>query len=164
MIIRLANKFDAEVINEIYNESVKHKFLTADTQTVALTERIKWLLSYNKHEYPVYVATEHDAVVGWLAVRPYREGRNALRFIKEVSYYVSHDHLHKGIGTALIEHVIMKAPDLKIKNLVAIVLEENIASIKLLEKFNFQQWGFLPGVADFDGEICGHLYYGLKIS
>ncbi|HEY8804810.1 MAG TPA: hypothetical protein VIM42_06845 [Clostridium sp.] len=34
---------------------------------------------------------------------------------------------------------------------------------KLLEIFEFKEWGCLPGIADFDGEICSHLYYGLKI-
>jgi len=36
-------------------------------------------------------------------------------------------------------------------------------NIKLAEKFGFKEWGCLPGIADFNGEICSHLYYGLKI-
>jgi len=27
----------------------------------------------------------------------------------------------------------------------------------------FDQWGYLPGVVNFDGEICGHVYYGIAI-
>lgn len=165
MTIRLANISEAEIgrINDIYNESAVLKFLTADMQPTTLTDRIKWLLSYNQTEYPVYVAVDNYKVIGWISVRPYREGRAALRFTKEVSYYVSHDHLGKGVGTQLMNHVLSQAPGLLIKNLIAIVLEKNEASIRLLEKFNFKQWGFLPGVADFNGEVCGHLYYGREI-
>jgi L-amino acid N-acyltransferase YncA len=165
MTIRLANINEAEIaqINDIYNESAKLKFLTADTQPTTLTDRIKWLLSYNQTEYPVYVAMENNKVIGWISVRPYREGRAALRYTKEVSYYIAHSHHKKGIGTILLNHVLKNASALQIKNLIAIVLEKNSGSIRLLEKFNFNQWGVLPNVADFDGEICSHLYYGLHI-
>ncbi|MBS1598019.1 MAG: N-acetyltransferase [Bacteroidetes bacterium] len=165
MNIRLANINEAEIsqINDIYNESAQLKFLTADTQPTTITDRIKWLLSYNQTEYPVYVAVENNKVFGWIAVRPYREGRAALRFTKEVSYYIAHSHHKKGIGTMLLNHVVKNASDLQIKNLIAIVLEKNTGSIRLLEKFNFSKWGVLPDVADFGGEICSHLYYGLYI-
>jgi RimJ/RimL family protein N-acetyltransferase len=33
----------------------------------------------------------------------------------------------------------------------------------MMEKMGFQQWGFLPRVADFDGEECGHFYYGKRM-
>jgi L-amino acid N-acyltransferase YncA len=41
---------------------------------------------------------------------------------------------------------------LQIKHLFAIVLEDNQASIRLLEKMGFEKWGYLPRVADFDGK------------
>jgi len=165
MNIRLANINEREIaqINDIYNESARLKFLTADMQPTTLTDRVKWLLSYNQTEYPVYVAVENNKVNGWISVRPYREGRAALRFTKEISYYIAHDQHKKGIGTQLLSFVLKHAPELQIKNLIAIVLEKNLGSIQLLEKFNFRQWGLLPGVADFNGEVCGHLYYGLQI-
>lgn len=47
--------------------------------------------------------------------------------------------------------------------LVAILLEWNIPSIQLLEKFGFERWGFLPEVTEFPGGLCGYLYYGRKI-
>src|SRR5580765_7562562 len=108
MTIRLANINEAEIaqINDIYNESARLKFLTADTQPTTLTDRIKWLLSYNQTEYPVYVAVDNHKVLGWISVRPYREGRAALRFTKEISYYVAHNQHKKGIGTQLVAYVL----------------------------------------------------------
>jgi len=165
MSIRLASINEAEIarINDIYNESAVRKFLTADTEPTTLTDRIKWLLAYNQTEYPVYVAVQNYEVVGWIAIRPYREGRAALKHTKEVSYYVSKDWERQGIGTQLLQHVLNEVPNLAVRNLVAIVLEKNLGSIKLLEKFNFRRWGLLPAVADFNGELCGHLYFGLAI-
>src|SRR5580765_5103204 len=116
MTIRLANINEAEIvqINDIYNEAAKLKFLTADTQPTTLTDRIKWLLSYNQTEYPVYVAVENNKVYGWVSVRPYREGRAALRFTKRVNYYGPPKHHKKGIATMLLNHVLKNASDLQI--------------------------------------------------
>jgi phosphinothricin acetyltransferase len=49
------------------------------------------------------------------------------------------------------------------KVLLAIVLEWNAPSIKLLEKFGFEKWGYLPEVAEFGERLCGHLYYGKRL-
>jgi RimJ/RimL family protein N-acetyltransferase len=50
-----------------------------------------------------------------------------------------------------------------LKYLFAIVLKGNEASLKLLEKMGFEQWGYLPRGADFDGTEVGHLYYGWHV-
>jgi len=63
----------------------------------------------------------------------------------------------------LIEHTLAACPGLQIKNLFAIVLENNQVSLKLLQKMGFEQWGYLPRVANFDGKEVGHLYYGRRV-
>ena len=57
----------------------------------------------------------------------------------------------------------IKAKELYFKTLFAILMDCNLASRKLLEKFGFEQWGRIPEVADFNGVECGHYYYGMKI-
>ena len=130
---------------------------------VSLEDRIKWVHAVNPQENPLYTAILDNHVLGWLSVRPYRESRAALKRVKEVSYYVSPAWQEKGIGKALLAHAIAKAPALNIGTFLAIVLEKNLRSIGLLEKFGFSRWGFLPRVAEFDGEYCGHCYYGLHL-
>jgi phosphinothricin acetyltransferase len=34
----------------------------------------------------------------------------------------------------------------------------------MMESLGFDRWGHLPRVADFDGEECGHLYFGKRVS
>jgi phosphinothricin acetyltransferase len=63
----------------------------------------------------------------------------------------------------LTEHTLAACPSLQIRHLFAIVLENNEASIRLLEKMDFERWGYLPKVADFDGKEVGHLYYGRHV-
>jgi phosphinothricin acetyltransferase len=52
---------------------------------------------------------------------------------------------------------------LGIKTLFAIILDDNEASVKLIEKCGYEKWGHLPGVAVFDGVEAGHLYYGKRV-
>jgi RimJ/RimL family protein N-acetyltransferase len=47
--------------------------------------------------------------------------------------------------------------------LVAILLDQNPASIALLHRFGFSRWGVMPGIALIKGERADHLYYGLKL-
>jgi phosphinothricin acetyltransferase len=54
-------------------------------------------------------------------------------------------------------------PSLQIKTLFAILIDTNQASIRLMEKYGFEKWGYMPRVAEFDGVEAGHFYYGLRI-
>jgi phosphinothricin acetyltransferase len=63
----------------------------------------------------------------------------------------------------LIKHAIQQCGQIEIRTLFAILLDVNIPSVNMLEKFGFQRWGHMPHVADFDGKECGHLYYGLRV-
>jgi L-amino acid N-acyltransferase YncA len=103
-------------------------------------------------------------VIGYYCISPYRPGRMALRYCKEISYYVHQDYRAQGVGTTLVKHATEQAPALGIKTLFAIMLDKNANSLALLQKFRFEQWGHMPNVADFDGEEVGHYYYGLRVS
>ncbi len=163
MLIRKAKREDLPVINEIYNHSVLTKMSTADIDALSIEDREDWFDSHDEDHYPVFVSELKGQVVGWISISPYRPGRRALRYTAEVSYYVHHDYQNAGIGTMLLEYAITNAYKYNIKTLFAILLDNNIASIKLLKKFNFEQWGYLPGVADFDGVEVGQYYFGRKI-
>jgi len=68
-----------------------------------------------------------------------------------------------GVASKLVGHAIRECSRLGIKTLIAILLDINVPSVRLLEKFGFQKWGHMPNVADFDGKECSHLYYGLRL-
>lgn len=102
-------------------------------------------------------------MAGWCSISPYRPGRMALRYTAEISTYIDQAHHRQGVASRLIKHAIDECARLRIKTLFGILLERNIASRQMLEKLGFQRWGYLPRVADFDGEECGHFYYGKRI-
>lgn len=154
---------DLEAIVDIYNFAVRSKFETADLVEIKWPERLPWFREHDPGNYPLFVYEIDGNIAGWISISSYRPGRQALRFTVETSYYVHPDFKRQGIGSKLITHAIAEAKERKYKSLFAIILDKNEASIKLLLKHGFAQWGHLPGVADFDGEECGQVYYGLRI-
>lgn len=163
MNIRIARTGDLEQLTEIYNQAIKAGGKTADTEPFTAKERSEWLRNHPEKTHPVYVAEKGGSILGYLSISPYRPGRTALRYTAEVSYYVHFDHHRKGVGSELMKHALTNCGKLGIKNLFAILLETNTASIKLLEKYGFSKWAHLPLVASFDGVEVGQFYFGKRI-
>jgi phosphinothricin acetyltransferase len=161
--IRLAKFEDLEAIVNIYNQAIKTKFCTGDTECITVNDREDWFSNHKPEKYPINVYIKDNKIVGWSSISPYRPGRYALRYTIEISYYIHQDFHRQGIGSELVEYTINKCKELNYKSVFGIILEKNIASIKLMQKFGFELWGLMPDVADFDGEECGHVYYGKKL-
>lgn len=163
MQIRLAQQTDLKAINAIYNQAIEARYCTADLDPISMEEREQWFQSHQADKYPVYVGVLNGEVVAWFSFSAWRSGRRALAMSSEVSYYIHDEHFRKGYANQLMNFAIDKAPELGFKNLFAILLEPNTASIKLLEKFDFELWGRLPDIANIDGEVCSQRIYGRKV-
>ncbi|MEN8227146.1 MAG: N-acetyltransferase family protein [Bacteroidota bacterium] len=163
MEICLATREDLPVINEIYNQAVRQKFCTAHLSPVSLKQRDAWFATHDPDRFPVFVAVSSERISGWVSMGPYRSGRQAFAHVAEVSYYVDEKERGKGLGSILLEHAIEVSPQFGFSVLVAILLSRNPASIALLEKFGFSQWGSMPGIASIEDQLADHLYYGLKL-
>ncbi len=163
MIIRLAEYMDLFAINEIYNQAIDNRISTADLFHISIEDRIKWFDEHNSELFPILVAEIGDDIVGWISLSPYRKGREGLKSNAEVSYYIHNDFQKQGIGSILMTEILELAKKLNYRNIFAILIDQNIGSIKLLEKFSFQRWAFLPNFVEIDGKIYNHVYYGLEI-
>jgi L-amino acid N-acyltransferase YncA len=161
--VRLAVPGDLPRLVEIYNQAIASGRATADLAPCAMEDRRAWFDEHSPGAHPIFVFAEAGGDVrGYLSLSPYR-GRPALRRTAEVSYYVDYAHHGQGIGSALMARAIAQAPRAGKRILLAIVLEGNAASIRLLEKYQFARWGFLPEVAELGGALYGHLYYGRTV-
>ena len=163
MDIRLARTGDLIAINKIYNQAVRQKFCTAHLAPVSMDVQEAWFSAHDPDYFPVFVSVNGKKVTGWVSLGAYRENRQALAHVGEVSYYVEEQERGKGIGTNLMKHVTSVAPAYTFTVLIAILLSRNSASIALLEKFEFSLWGSMPGIAKIDDQLVDHLYYGLKL-
>lgn len=163
MSFRIANNGDLKQIVYIYNQAIAKKNATADLIPYTVYEKQSWFDNHISEKYPIFVYEIKDEVVAWLSFSPYREGRQALEKTIEISYYVQNEHQGKGIGGKIMEFALDYASQQGIENLLAILLSVNFASINLLSKFGFEQWGLLPNIANINGKYCSHLYMGKKL-
>ena len=159
--IRTAVSEDLPAIASIHNEAIADQ-ATADMDPVRAADRGPWLGAHKPDHRPVIVAEDGPQVVGWASLSSYRPGRRALRHAAEISYFVRRDSRRRGIGRALVSELIDRCAELDIRTVFAILLEDNAASIALLESLGFERWAHLPDVADFDGRHVGQVYYGLR--
>lgn len=162
-MIRLATIEDIESVVEIYNQAIEAGFQTAFMERQSVTDRMGWFKEHLVAAYPIFVYVIEGKVAGWFSISPYRAGRAALRYTVEISYFVHNAYHKRGIGPQLLEHGLKACRELKYKTAIAIILDKNIPSIKLMDKFGFEKWAFLPDIADFDGVECSQLYYGIKL-
>jgi phosphinothricin acetyltransferase len=163
MNIRAAKEEDLPAINRIYNQAVRKRFCTAHLEPVNMKESEHWFAAHDPSVYPVFVAVEEEKILGWVSLGPYRKDRQALAHVAEVSYYVDNQEQGKGVGSNLLAHTIGNASGYGFSVLVAILLNKNPASIGLLNKYGFEEWGRMPGIARIDRQEADHLYYGLKL-
>ena len=162
VIVRPARYADLPRLIEIFNQSVlAHS--TAILEPVTVEERRSWFEDHNSERYPILVAEKDSKILGYLYISPYRPRRAALIHTAEVSYFVDFDHHHQGVASQLMEACLKKCPGLGIKSLFAILLETNQPSINLLKKYGFQQWAYLPGVAEIGGTEVSQVYFGRKV-
>ena len=162
-MIRKAKIKDLVAINAIYNQAVEVKHQTADTEPVSIKNRQKWFLEHDTENYPVFVFEKQNKIIGWCSLSAYRQGRESLKQVAEVSYYIHQNNQKQGVGSKMLEYALQSAFEYKFETIIAILLEQNEVSIKLLKKFGFKKWGTLPKSANIDGAKYDHLYYGLKI-
>jgi phosphinothricin acetyltransferase len=164
MKIRIAEIQDLEAMVGIYNQAIFAGQRTAHLTPFSIDDRKPWFKEHRADAYPILVAECGHAIAGYLTISAYRPGRMALRHTAEISCYVRSDHHRQGIGAGLLRKAIGIGPSFQIRTFIAILMDTNLASIRLLEKHGFHQWGHMPKVADYNGIEVGHLYYGLRIA
>lgn len=160
---RMATLQDLPAIASILNQAILQGGQTAYTAPVDVADRELWLAKHSADQWPAFVVEKAGHIVGWCCFSPHRAGRSSLASLAEVTYYLDANWQGQGIGTATLEFLITEGAKRKFRNLFAILMDTNAASIHLLKKKGFQQWGHLPEVAEVDGRICGQVIYGRKV-
>ena len=151
MHIRLAVESDLSTIIHIYNAAIPSRMATADLESISVESRRAWFHSHGDR-YPVWVITTskgYRKVVGWLSLQMFY-GRPAYHKTAEVSIYVDPDYQGQGMGKKLLGYAIKQCPNLHISKLVGFIFAHNLPSLKLFKSYGFEQWGFLPQIAEMD--------------
>jgi L-amino acid N-acyltransferase YncA len=163
-LIRHARPQDLPALVEIFNQGIKTRTSTGFLTEVTVADRQAWFDAHSPQRYPLLVAEVDGKVVGYLSLEQYRPGRDAFRQTAEGSLFIHEDYRRKGIGSQLTGAGIVAARSAGFSVVLAIILDKNKGSIRLLDGCGFSLWGRLPAVGTIDGVSFDHLYYGFVIT
>ena len=150
MKIRDAVQTDLPALVAIYNDAVATRMSTAQLEPVTVEERKDWIRDHSPDRHPFWVAEVDGKVAGWLTIKAFIP-RCAYSGTVELSVYVDQRFQRRGIGRALLEEAIRRAPSFEITAMVGFIFGHNEPSLRLFEQLGFARWGFLPRVALLDG-------------
>src|SRR3974377_1942137 len=96
-----------------------------------------------KHRLRHLVADCGGVVVGYAYAVPFRK-RPAYRYTLKHSIYVHPDHLHSGVGRALLPVLVDACAAAGCRQMIGYIDAANEASLRLHEACGFKQVGYLP--------------------
>lgn len=144
LVIREATESDAQRIAEIYNPYVLTTTATFDTEPKTVEDRAEWLRARSSR-HPVFVAEADDDIVAWASLSPYRE-RPAYANTVEAGVYVDEGHRGRGIGGLMTSKLLEAARALGHHVVIAQIVADNEASLRMVERLGFRRVGMLPEV------------------
>ena len=161
MEIRLARREDVPALLDIYNYEVINGVATLDLNTRTLDEWYDWYDAHNKDNHPLIVGAENGEITGYASLSEYRQ-KEAYKTTVELSIYVSPNHRKKGVGRALMAHILeMAKNDERTHCVVSVITAGNEASTKLHAEFGFTYCGTIPEVGMKFGRMLDIENYAL---
>jgi len=97
-----------------------------------------------------FVATDGDTIVGWVALTGYSD-RCCYEGVADLSVYVAPPAQGRGIGRALLEHLVASAGAAGIWTLQAGIFPENEASLALHRRCGFRVVGTRERIGRLEG-------------
>lgn len=159
--IRPAKESDLPAINDIYNHYVLHSTCTYQEEPELFDSRQRWF-NHHGEKHPIIVATTNGEVVGWGSLSPFH-ARCAYRFTVENSVYIDHRFHRQGIGSLLLQDLIVRGRDLGHRAIIAAIDGEQTASVALHSKFHFEKVGHFKHVGFKFGRWLDVIYMQLSL-
>jgi phosphinothricin acetyltransferase len=129
VVIRAAERRDAEGIRTVYNHYVNESTALFDMVPRTLDEQVQWI---DEHSgvHPALVAELDGRIVGFGSLSSFRP-RPAYSTTVEDSVYLLEDHQGRGIGRRLLEELLRLAAAHGFHSVIARITGRNDASIAL---------------------------------
>lgn len=160
--IRSARDADLAEINAISNHYVVHSTCVWTTTPCTLAERKQWYAEHGD-SMPVLVAECSGRVIGWGALGTFRTAYTLAGTLED-SIYVHHDFLRQGIGSRILTELVAAARRMGLRSILANISADQIASIRLHEKFGFAKVAHLKQVGRKFDQWFDAVYMQLLIS
>ena len=160
--LRLATAADLPAIVAIYNATIPSRLVTADLEPVTVASRAAWFAAHQRAERPLWVLEREGMLAAWLSFSSFY-GRPAYDGTAEISVYVAERQRRRGLGGALVDEAVRRAPGFGLHTLLGFIFGHNAPSLALFEARGFACWGTLPRVAVLDGVGRDLVIVGLRV-
>jgi phosphinothricin acetyltransferase len=137
-VIRQAQPQDAEAIAAIYRHYVLNTTVSFEEVPPDAEEMARRVQAVQASGLPWLVAELDGEVAGYAYATKWKE-RSAYRFSVETSVYLDHEARGKGLGSALYGQLVELLQAAGIHALIGGIAQPNEASVRLHEKFGFEQ-------------------------
>ena len=148
-MVRPARPDDCAAIAAIYTSGIEGRTATFETRPRSAADVAPWLERGDR--FPVLVADEDDAVLGWTRVGPYTDFE-PYRGVGELMIYVDEAARGRGVGRELVEALCRACEEHGYWKLLGKLFPENEPSRALLRRCGFRDVGLHHRHGRLDGE------------
>lgn len=160
-MISIIKPKDYEQCLNIYNYYILNTTVSFEEKSLSLLDFKKRILRIKK-DYIFVVYKEKDKVLGY-AYLDHFSLRSAYRISLDLSIYVDKNYLHKHIGQELLNYILNYAKNNQIENIISVVSDDNLGSIKFHLHNNFIEMGHLENIAYKMNQKLGIKYFVLNV-
>jgi phosphinothricin acetyltransferase len=160
---RFAQPEDLAAIVRIYNSTIASRQVTADLEEVSVASRQAWFAEHQSKNRPLWVVEDGKQVIGWMSFSDFKS-RAAYDGTVEVSVYLDPAARGQGWGSYCLDLAESYAPQIGVHTLLGYIFGHNTPSLRLFEKFHYQQWAIMPKVALLDGIERDLIIVGKQVS
>jgi phosphinothricin acetyltransferase len=146
MLIRDAQEHDLPQILAIYNEVIANSTAVYATQPSSPAERAEWFAQRRQRGFPVLVAADGAAVLGFSSFAEFRGAWSGYRYSVEHSVHVHADARGRNVGRLLVEALFPRAAALDNHVMIGAVDAANEGSIRFHERLGFASVGHFKEV------------------
>lgn len=133
--IRPVRPEDMAALTRLYNYYVSHTAITFETAEITIEEMARRMADITQ-DYPYLVCELHGQPVGYAYAHRWKP-RTAYAHTAEVTIYLDHTAVGRGLGHRLLDRLIAECRHTDIHVLVACITQGNEASIALHRKMGF---------------------------
>jgi L-amino acid N-acyltransferase len=137
--VRAANEADLPEILAIYNDVIATSTAVYTSEPSTLDERRAWFTTRSTQGFPVLVAVDGSAVLGFASFGEWRGAWPGYRYTVEHSVHVRHDVRGQGVGRSLVEALFPLALSLGKHVMIGGIDAANDASIRFHARLGFEQ-------------------------
>jgi len=156
MITRPVEERDYARCLEIYNWYIQNSTATLEFDPLTL-EQFAARIERIRQGYPYYVCEDDGAVIGYCYLDPFGV-RKGYRYTCDLAIYVDRSRRKTGAGRILLDTVLAAGKAQGLRDVIAVITDENEASLAFHTRMGFREAGHMVGVADKFGRRFGVVY------